>query len=938
MTSDGGGIAFGFRPEHVIEMFMRGYSAGNIPTLNEVHQSVDALLVGPFSSLRPHLDSIVRDILHRIDVRIGSASILESLTDHEVWLPNADRGAWRLWPRLQGYLRDHEQLPISVLAEVDRSTDEALARLESPSRGGRWDRRGLVVGHVQSGKTTHYTALAAKAIDSGYRIVIILAGIHNSLRSQTHERIDRHLLGRDSCALLQNGEPTFRLTGVGEYARELSLPDVPFSMPTCTTAAENGDFKDQMARQVWFQVNEGARLIMVVKKNATILRKLRDWLRALLTEQHESGAQELIHHPTLFIDDEADQASINTKDPDQDPSAINGLIRELMMSFARVGLVGYTATPFANIFIDPSAALNDSKHGPDLFPRSFIISLKAPSDYVGPAVVFGHPGDDSVGISPQQPLPMYVEVRDSANWIPSPHKKDHVPGPLAGSLREAIHSFILTCAARSARGDKEVHNSMLVHATRFVAVQNRISEQVQQELSEIQTLLSFGSEETIREHKVIFQNLWERRFVDCHEAFVTRLGERCMPLPAWEQVWSEVSAATHRIRVMKINGSSDDALSYARAPDGLSVIAIGGDKLSRGLTLEGLSISYFLRTSSMFDTLMQMGRWFGYRPRYADLCRVYTTCDLYGAFREIALAIDDLREELDRMALANRTPIDFGLRVRTPSDGLLITAANKIRRGEPVQVRFAGELVQALEIPGTGAAAQANRDALTALVSALPSPKRTIRGDSTPYFIWDAVPVSQILAFLTSYDAYRTHSFLNHCEQLRRYINDRVAHDELTTWTVCLVSKRPGPTVRTVRIAGLDVPLIKRAADEEKKPAPGHFVTRAVAGRAEESADLTEEQFQDALAATQESDRREGKSAAELSMTPAREDIRSIRSPQSGLLLLYPIDRDSAPADELMVSTAISFPESPTAEALTYTVNDVWRTEYGFLGDWDDNA
>ncbi len=608
------------------------------------------------------------------------------------------------------------------------------------------------------------------------------------------------------------------------------------------------------------------------------------------------------------------------------------------MSFARVGLVGYTATPFANIFIDPSAALNDSKHGPDLFPRSFIISLKAPSDYIGPAVVFGHPGDDSVGISPQRPLPMYVEVRDSGTWIPSPHKTHHVPGPLPGSLREAIRLFILACAARAVRGDSTVHNSMLVHATRFIAVQNRIAEQVQQEISEIQTLISFGSKETLRDQEAALHELWVRRIADCHEAFVTRLGDRCMPLPEWEHVWKEIPAAANKIRVMKINGSSDDALSYARAPDGLSVIAIGGDKLSRGLTLEGLSISYFLRTSSMFDTLMQMGRWFGYRPRYADLCRVYTTGDLYGAFREIALAIDELREELDRMALANRTPIDFGLRVRTPSDGLVITAANKIRRGEPVQVRFAGEIVQALEIPGTGPAAQANRDALTALMSALPPPRRTIRGEATAHFVWDAVPVSQVLSFLTSYDAYRTHSFLNHSEQLRRYITDRVAHDELMTWTVCLVSKRPGPNVRSVCIAGLEVPLIQRAADEQKKPPPGHFVTRAVAGRAEESADMTEEQFQDALAATQDAEKQEGKSATELSTTPAREAIRAVRSPQNGLLLLYPIDRDSAPADELMVSAAISFPESLTAEALTYTVNDVWRTEYGFLGDWDENT
>jgi hypothetical protein len=938
MSSDPSPAAFGFRPEHVVEMFLRGYAGKDVPTLDELQRSVQSLLVGPFASLQPCLEQIVQEILRRIDVRIGAALILDNSAGHEPWLDELNRVGWRLWPRLQGYLRDQERLPSAVLAELDRSTDQALSRLESPNRGGRWDRRGLVVGHVQSGKTTHYTALAGKAIDAGYRIVIILAGIHNSLRSQTHERIDRHLIGRDSCAL-QFGDPqTIRLAGVGEYSRDLGLPDVPFSILTCTTAADNGDFKTQTASQVWFQVNEGARLVMVVKKNATILRKLRDWLRVLLADQNSAEPQRLIHHPTLFIDDEADQASINTKDPDQDPSAINGLIRELLTSFARSGFVGYTATPFANIFIDPSSQLDRVKYGPDLFPKSFIVSLKAPSDYVGPSVVFGHPGDDSVGLSPQEALPMYLDVRDTQPWVPTPHKKDHVPGSLPESLREAMRLFVLNCAARAVRGDVRVHNSMLIHATRFVAVQNRVAEQVQQEVSTIQSLLALGSETTRSEQEVAFQNLWNQRIVAAYPAFSNRLKDRCSPLPEWKDVWEQVPAAVSRIRVMKINGSSDDALAYARASEGLSVIAVGGDKLSRGLTLEGLSVSYFLRTSNMFDTLMQMGRWFGYRPRYADLCRVYTTPGLYSAFREIALAIDDLRADLDRMALANRTPEDFGLRVRTPSDGLLITAGNKLRRGEAVQVRFAGELVQALQMPATGSAADANREAMRRLIESLPAPKRSIRGASTPHFIWHNVPASQVVEFLTAYDAYRTHSFLNCCEQLRRYIQERLARDELTTWTVCLVSKNPGPNVRTTAVGVLTVPLIKRAPDSERVIPPEHFAAKAVAGREEEASDLSLEQYNSAVEATKDEERLAGKTEAELSRSPAREKIRAERSPQNGLLLLYPIDRLEAPTSDFVVSAGISFPDSPTADALTYTVNDVWRSEYGFTGDWDDNG
>jgi hypothetical protein len=530
---------------------------------------------------------------------------------------------------------------------------------------------------------------------------------------------------------------------------------------------------------------------------------------------------------------------------------------------------------------------------------------------------------------------MYKEVRDALAWIPVPHRKDHVPGPLPASLREAVRHFVLVCAARAYRGDRNVHNSMLVHATRFVAVQGRIVDQIQQELSTVQTLLSLGAPATVQQYRDELYELWNREIAANHSAFRERLGDRCLPLPKWDEVWSEVPRAANRIQVMEINGSSDDSLAYARSPDGLSVIAIGGDRLSRGLTLEGLSVSYFLRTSSMFDTLMQMGRWFGYRPRYADLCRVYTTRDLYGAFREIALAIDDLRADLDRMARANRTPEDFGMRVRTPPDGLIITAANKIRRGEPIQVRFSAELVQALQMPGSGPAAQANREALSRLIERMPRPKRGIRGEASPYFIWDSVPAAHVLEFLTSYEAYRTHSFLNNCEQLRLYVKDRIADNELTDWTVCLVSRNPGKDVQIIRFAGLELPLIVRKYDTDRVMPSGQVGFRAVAGRVEELVDLSTEQFNAALESTHSQERSAGKT---LGTIPAREDGRAMRAAEKGLLLLYPIIPMAPPKETFVVSAAISFPKSDRARALTYTVNEVWRAEYGFTEDWDEST
>ena len=674
-----------------IDFFLMSCSdEGGLPTPAEIDSRVDEFLSGPLAVLRPSRDAFAAEILRRLQVRVGSASTLDSFEGHLAWLPAHDRSGWRLWPRLLRYLQREEALPPAVLHELDDSTDCVLERLEAADRAGMWDRRGLVVGNVQSGKTTHYTTLAAKALDAGYQIVVVLAGIHNSLRSQTHERIDRHLIGRDSASLLQAMQvgssttpPSTHLIGVGAADHAIGAPSLPFSILTCTSSAENGDFVIQVANQVGFQVSTGSRLVMVVKKNASILKTLIKWLR---TQNAGAGRAKA---PTLVIDDEADHASINTSaDPDADPTAINRLIRRLLRSFERVSFVGYTATPFGNIFIAPEADHED--FGADLFPKAFIVNLKAPSDYVGPAMVFGHPGDESLGIPDQPPLPMHAVIADHEAWLPDKHKKDQLPGPVPASLREAIGLFALVCAARAASGSENVHNSMLVHATRFVAVQRRVRNQIDQEVDALRNTLDFGGSANAGNVRAELERLWNTRVAEQYSNFKTRIPALCAELPEFPAVLTRVPTVLSRLKVMEVNGDATDALAYSRAVGGLYAIAIGGDELSRGLTLEGLSVSYFLRTSRMFDTLMQMGRWFGYRPGYVHLCRVYTTQGLYNSFSEIALAMDDLRADLDRMAAAGRTPMEFGLRVRIPSEGLLITAANKIRSGEPVQVRFAG--------------------------------------------------------------------------------------------------------------------------------------------------------------------------------------------------------------------------------------------------------
>jgi hypothetical protein len=495
---------------------------------------------------------------------------------------------------------------------------------------------------------------------------------------------------------------------------------------------------------------------------------------------------------------------------------------------------------------------------------------------------------------------------------------------LPASAREAIRLYVLVCAARAVRGDIEVHNSMLVHGTRFIDVQERISIQIQDEVDALRNIVGLAEEHDVSILYEDLQRVWRTRIEDAYPSFAARLGDRCKPLPVWEEVYSEVPNVLRRVQVMRINGGSTDALAYSHAKKGLTVIAIGGDKLSRGLTLEGLSISYFLRSSQMFDTLMQMGRWFGYRPGYADLCRVYTTESLRSAFKEIALATDELRGDLDYMAAVGKTPEDFGLRVREPSDGLVITAANKIRTGENVTVRFAGTLVQTLEIPRRGEQAERNLAAVTELLLSLPSPIHHVRGEPTPHSLWHGIDAQVVLAFLQRYEAFSTPSFYYHCDALCRYIAQQGARNELTKWTLAVIGKRSSS--RVWDLGDLQFPTVAR----EDRGDQDRFVTGAVVGSADEAIDLSVDEWSKALAKSGQVTNL----GAERKI-PEREQIRRFRPATRGLLLVYPIKEQGAV--DPIPAIALSFPTSDTAEALSYKVNRTWIEQRGLFAEPDDD-
>jgi len=898
-------------------------------------------------------ETVIDELIRRFSLWIGHDATLKSDTGHEAWLVSSRKRDWRYWQRYREWLE--RKLSYKAVDALDKSTDAVLAMLEDPGREGPWDRRGLVVGHVQSGKTGHYSGLMCKAADAGYKIIIVLAGLHNNLRSQTQMRLDEAFLGYETKPVLNDLIPI----GVGEIDGDPSI------RPNYATNRTNGgDFTAGVARNLGV-TPEQRPWLFVVKKNKTVLERLLRWVRNHVANVHdpETGRRIVTHLPLFLIDDEADHASVDTGEvlfdadgsPDEEhqPTAINRLIRRILYSFSRSAYVGYTATPFANIFIHERAETHTE--GVDLFPAAFIMNLAAPSNYVGPARVFGLQSEDGRvgGVPLVRQVDDYCTAGGLGGWMPLKHKNGHYPlhegkDELPSSLNEAIDTFILSCAARRIRGQERKHSSMLVHVTRFNSVQRVVYGQVEDRIRQLRQRLSrqIGHEHILESMRA----LWERDFIPT----TSRIAEDFPELVRNDEIqWCDISAVladiVSDINVRMINGTAKDVLDYSEHEEtGLKVIAIGGDKLARGLTLEGLTVSYFLRASRMYDTLMQMGRWFGYRPGYLDLCRLYTTPELCDWFGHIADASEELREEFDLMAASGATPREYGLKVQS-HPVLMVTSRLKMRTARNLLLSFSGQLLETVTFYRDPDVLARNVVAAQQLLGSLGrpdevNPERTRNGSRQTWqgYVWNGVESSEVIDFLSSYrthpEAHKVNSVL-----LAEFIQSLVAEGELTNWTVVLLGGGDGGNI--VIREGVSVDMLKRAAH-------GAHLNRYSIGRLmsprDEAIDLDEVGWQAALAATRSAFRADparNESAREPD-APNGPAIRRTRGlgaegspprPDRGVLFLYALDPKLAGAEAGLsentgpvIAFAISFPSSQSGVKVEYKVNNVlWEQEYG---------
>lgn len=718
------------------------------------HFSLDGLdtVIKQFASvahLNPDEDKdafshVYRAVRQKLELPVDSGIVITGDDSH--WRPwlNADENQNLKFPRTTAYYRYlFAKHGLRDSSNLRKATDSILGLLSDPRRDVTpQSRRGLILGDVQSGKTRTYMSLMNRAADYGYKLFIILTSDNESLRQQTQERIESDFLG------VQNGNTT----GIRDYL------DGDAAAPTCLTS--EGDFNAKahvnQARPSW----RGAPIVVVMKKNGTVLKKFNNWL--------DSDAFEDRDVPILVIDDESDYGSVNTAKSEEDPTAINKLIRELVSIGSRTSYVAVTATPFANIFIDDQAS-------EDLFPRDFIYVLDSPDAYIGALEIFGDRNqegaeeDDSPYDLPQRSPVRYLDENELTHWLPLGHtktfdfalhaaeddsenSKDELLDP---QVAHAINTFLVACVLKP-QNNEPTETSMLIHMSRFLAVQEQIADRVYAYVNATVNALTLHSADAN-----------EPRIEALKEAFLSEYSEYA---EQYNLLWEDVRvrlctlALSNRLCVRLENSESDDWNKAHHADgkiaDNECTLFVGGNRLSRGMTLKGLVCSIFYRNVTAADTLLQMGRWFGYRNGYEELQRVWMLPQTVADFKYSASIVEDIKHRARDIMNNRGTPKEFGISIKkNPNQGVVITSGAKMRNAEQsktaVEFDFTNQIIESVRLSNDADRNAQNEHALKELRNAIAgNPEIAESVDkSSSSVVYEGVPATVVSAFLTQYRA-----------------------------------------------------------------------------------------------------------------------------------------------------------------------------------------
>lgn len=749
----------------------------------------------------------------------------------------------------------------SAIKDLDNASTKIVALLDHPGTPA-FNRRGLVLGYVQSGKTANFTAVIAKAADAGYKMFVVLSGLTNKLRRQTQERLEQELRGPHA----------------GEWL-SLTAPDDDFTRAYDRNA-------DALLNP---QTNQ--KVVCVVKKNGFRLRLLRDWFKA-------ASAPTIASCPVLIIDDEADQASLNAARAGG-TSRINALLREILGTIQKVAYIGYTATPFANVFVDPSDPA-------DLYPRDFILDLPRPTDYFGPERIFGR--DRLAGDGTEE-----SEGLDVIRLVPTeevPHLRPQGRGAAfqfdlsrCPSLQTAIEYFWIATAVRWLRGQRNRHSSMLVHTTQYASIHHNFKVPLQQFCTRTGQALAADEAGTVNR----LRTLWENESASVSDARYKR--------SSFAEVRKVLPDVIRECQVIVENYQTihEERLVYGDKPG--VFLVIGGSVLARGLTLEGLVTSFFVRTSNAYDTLLQMGRWFGYRHGYEDLPRVWMTDELRGYFYDLATVEQEIRYDILRYERETITPLQFAPRIRTHPQ-LMITSRLKMQHAVECDVSYSRQAIQTTmfrhrDALWLGRNLAAARDLLN---RASASGSREDRREGP---LFRNVGVEHVARFISAYEVHeRSDQFRR--DALLDYIKAENNANGLMKWNVAVMGQRKD-VLGSIEVSnGVKANLIRRSRLKGIGLQDGYANIGALMSEPDVALDL---------------DRRpEAGAAGRLDMLQERAN----RLPDHGLVILYPVSARSAPdkskrnrepldAIENVVGLALVFPDSKrgTQGAVKYVTADL---------------
>jgi hypothetical protein len=679
---------------------------------------------------------LIHELLHsgsledRIDMLLPFFRLEEPLIiaeQHQDWYDPQSGVRDYYWTTYKRYLLERRGWDDDAVLNLDNSTRAIVECLSNPEGTAAYGSRGLVMGYVQSGKTANFTGVVARAADAGYRLVIVLAGTWNILRNQTQRRFDKELLGKE---LLKNDETyaqppadwnEFLEHGGdpvtwGHYTwQRLTRPDIDFRR--LRAAIDNLEFERLNKAAPLFDPSNLHGLpvkLLVVKKHSGILANFVKDLKLIQTR--------LTDLPTLIIDDESDQAGINTIDPSrasrtggEERSKTNLRIVELLRLFPRGQYVGYTATPYANALVDP----DDPE---DLFPKDFIVSLDRPSGYMGVSDFF-------------DPLVAFEDLKEGDWTQPEIAFIRRVKAAVDEDdedLKTALRSYVLAGALKLYRQSMDPqrykaihfrHHTMLVHTSQSRGAHASLADRLR-ELWDQAALKSPKGLQSLRA-------LW----TDDYAHVCGAQGDERVPA-SFDELIPYLSEAIKKVehgpRIFLVVNSDDtsEAPDFSEAP--VWKVIIGGNKLSRGYTVEGLTVSYYRRVAGTGDTLMQMGRWFGFRPGYRDLVRVFLgvkegkkeETDLVSLFKEVCRMEERFREDIKRYM---RAP---GAKRITPKDvpplisvtgSLPPTARNKMFRATMASKNFGGRWSMLTLTPAKKQTIDSNVRAISTLLGAADS-------------------------------------------------------------------------------------------------------------------------------------------------------------------------------------------------------------------------